>query len=337
MNKILDFFKTNKYALIWTACYITLMWGILLGLFNFDIFSKAQWIRLLHAELRGFPGFVFGLLMLAALPLYVATTAIIIRTKKPLFTIPLPKFLQPVAEEKKELEAEPEKKEEHEEEKDTFPQGLPAELRAPFLRARSTINRSFIKSNFDISNVTELQQKNEEPVKETIAATQAAGELPLPTDFNFESENLSEEDFSEGNFSVPNFTPVFQDINFDEEEPTKKAPNESAPNIQDDLINILIKQGQEVNIDDDLIITQNIVIAIHNDSDFWIADNEDWFAAGKRKTSPIKKLLERTSVNKQVPVLYLAETNIMDLETRCAEWESQGIKIIKNLSDLETI
>lgn len=336
MNKILDFFKTNKYALIWTACYITLMWGILLGLFNFDIFSKAQWIRLLHAELRGFPGFVFGLLMLAALPLYAATTAIIIRTKKPLFTIPLPKFLQPVAKEKKEPEAEPEKKEEHEEEKDTFPQGLPAELRAPFLRARSTINRSFIKSNFDISNVTELQQKNEEPVKETIAATQAAGELPLPTDFNFESENLSEEDFS-----VPNFTPVFQEIDFDNE--GKEAP--SSPTVfkaeqsekQKELINLLINKGQEVTIDDDLIITQNVIIAIHDDSDFWIADNEDWFAAGKRKQSPIKKLLEKTSANKQTPVLYLAETNIMDLENRCIEWEKTGIKIIKQISDLESI
>ena len=291
----------------------------------------------MHAELRGFPGFVFGLLMLAALPLYAATTAIIIRTKKPLFTIPLPKFLQPVAEEKKEPEAEPEKKEEQEEEKDTFPQGLPAELRAPFLRARSTINRSFIKSNFDISNVTELQHKSEEPVKETIPATQAAGELPLPTDFNFESENLSEEDFSEGNFSVPNFTPVFQDIDFDEGAPEKESAVKTDKETQDKLINILIKQGQEVSIDDDLIITQNIVIAIHNDNDFWIADNENWFAAGKRKVSPIKKLLERTSTNKQVPILYLAETNIMDLESRCTEWESQGIKIIKNISDLETI
>lgn len=332
MNKILDFLKNNKYALIWTACYITLMWAILLGLFNFDIFSKAQWIRLAHAELRGFPGFVFGILMLAALPLYAATTAIIIRTKKPLFTIPLPKFLQPVAEEKKESEPEPEKKEEPEEEKDLLPQNLPAELRAPFLRARSTINRSYIKSNFDISNVTELQHKNKEAEKEAVLAVQPAGELPLPTDFNFENEDISED-----SFSMPTFTPVFQDIDFDEEPKKEETIDKKISKKQDEIINLLIKQGQEVTIDDDLIITQNVIIAVHDDSDFWIADNEDWFAAGKRKTSPIKKLLEKTSANKQNPILYLAETNIMDLETRCTEWESQGIKIIKNISDLETI
>ena len=96
MNKVLDFIKKNKYAFIWTICYVLVMWTVLKYMFNFDMFSGTQWNILFHAQLRGFPGFVFGILILAAIPLYIATTMVIYRTKKPLFTIKLPSFLHPV-------------------------------------------------------------------------------------------------------------------------------------------------------------------------------------------------------------------------------------------------
>ena len=96
MKRILDFCQRHKYAIIWTACYAVVMWSILFWLFNFNMFSATQWRILAHAELRGFPGFVFGILILAAVPMYIATTSIVIRTKKPLFKIPLPKFMTPV-------------------------------------------------------------------------------------------------------------------------------------------------------------------------------------------------------------------------------------------------
>ena len=87
MKKIADFFKAHRYVIIWTLCYIFAMKFILGALFNFNMFSQNAWIQLAHSHLHGFGGFVFGLMVLAAVPMYAATTAIIIRTKKPLFTI----------------------------------------------------------------------------------------------------------------------------------------------------------------------------------------------------------------------------------------------------------
>ena len=93
-DKILNFFKNYKYVTIWTLCYIFVMWFILLFMFNFNMFVWQNWIKLFHAHLKGFPGFVFGILILAAIPMYIATTSIIIRTKKPLFVPKTPKWLQ---------------------------------------------------------------------------------------------------------------------------------------------------------------------------------------------------------------------------------------------------
>ena len=104
MKKILDFFNTNKYCIIWTLCYFFIVWAIMLWMFNFDIFSSTQWHILAHAKLRGFPGFVFGIMILAALPLYVATTILIYRNKKPLITIPLSNLFGPVPIEKEQQE-----------------------------------------------------------------------------------------------------------------------------------------------------------------------------------------------------------------------------------------
>ena len=100
MKKITDIFKNHKHAIHWTIGYIIVMWAILYFLFNFNMFDGHMWHRLMHARLHGFAGHVFGLLILAALPLYMASTTLIIRTKKPLITvplpkIPLPKFLRP--------------------------------------------------------------------------------------------------------------------------------------------------------------------------------------------------------------------------------------------------
>ncbi len=65
MKKIADFFKANRYAIIWTLCYILVMKFILSTLFNFDMFSTSAWQVLAHSHLYGFGGFVFGLLVLA--------------------------------------------------------------------------------------------------------------------------------------------------------------------------------------------------------------------------------------------------------------------------------
>ena len=157
MKRILDFCQQNKYAIIWTACYAVIMWSILFWLFNFNMFSATQWRILAHAELRGFPGFVFGILILAAVPMYIATTSIVVRTKKPLFKIPLPKFMTPVpidapttapAPASSATDAPPPAP-------DTTPstpaKTIPAEVRAAFTRAREH-GAIFQKSAFDPSN-----------------------------------------------------------------------------------------------------------------------------------------------------------------------------------------
>ena len=327
MKKLLDFLKTNLHSIIWTICYFFIVWLVMLWMFNFDIFSVAQWHILAHAKLRGFPGFVFGLMLLAALPLYIATSVLIYRNKKPLFTIPLAKFFGPVPAESEQKSQESElSKEASEETQETapetkpFPAEMPAELHAAFIKARSNLEFKPIKSNFDISNV--ISTGGAQPPQNENEQESEANVFPLPSDFDF--DDSQKETSYESAF--PNFTPVFQDINFDDE------PEEETP--QEKLLNLLISEGKSAKIEDNLVLTDKSVIAVHDDSDFWIADEDAWFASGKQKKSPILNVLEKSKQLNLQPVLYLAQTNIMDLESRKQDWEKQGIKIVFDIKDL---
>lgn len=323
MKKLLDFLKTNLHSIIWTICYFFIVWLVMLWMFNFDIFSVAQWHILAHAKLRGFPGFVFGLMLLAALPLYVATTVLIYRNKKPLFTIPLAKFFGPVpieSEQQKQASQEIAETQETAPETKPFPAEMPAELHAAFIKARSNLEFKPIKSNFDISNVISANaSKSPDNITDQDAE---ANVFPLPSDFDFDDD--SQESSYEA--TIPNFTPVFQDINFDDE------PEEETP--QEKLLNQLKTYGRSARIEDNIVLTDESAIAIHDDSDFWIADEDAWFASGKQKKSPILNVLEKSKQLNLQPVLYLAQTNIMDLESRKQDWEKQGIKIVFDITEL---
>lgn len=333
MKKIISFIKSNRHAFIWTVCYIGLMWLILRGLFNFDMFSKAHWVRLAHARLHGFPGFVFGIMVLAALPLYIASTTLIMKKKEPLFKVPLPKFMQPVSEEKP-IEPEPESVEEPEPE--NFPDTFPAELRVPFLRARDRIKNNLANPTLNLAKDTNPQKQQEEtPVPEL----ETSGTLPLPTDFNFDVE-LEQKENEDENY-VPKFTPVFQDLDFEDED--KDEPDESdleKPDLDEpdlEFFNTVLwlnEHGYEPDIKDGVITTKEFAVAVHADSDFWVADEENWFASGKTKVSPIKVLSEEASSKKIKPILYLAETNILNLESKRTEWEKEGIKVITSLDEI---
>ena len=320
MKSLLGFLQSNKYGIIWTLCYFVIVWAIMLWMFNFDIFSATQWHILAHARLRGFPGFVFGLMILAALPLYVATTVIIYRTKKPLFSLPLSKFIGPVftEEEKPDKPNETEKAEQETDTPETkpFPAEMPAELRAAFIKARNNMEFKPIKSNFDISNVMSGDKEEETAPNKEEPETDS---FPLPSDFDIGNETDTE-------YEVPNFTPVFQDINFDDE------PEEETP--QQKLLNQLKTYGKSARIEDNLVLTDESAIAVHDDSDFWIADDDAWFASGKQKKSPVLNVLEKSKLLNLQPVLYLAQTNIMDLESRKQDWEKQGIKIVFDITEL---
>lgn len=316
MKKVTEFCKKNKYAIVWTACYIMVMWAVLFWMFNFNMFNAAQWQILMHAELRGFPGFVFGILILAAIPLYIATTSIIVRTKKPLFTIPFPKIkipkktqpqavpaAQSTATKQNPAPTEPEK-------------AIPSEMRAMFNRAR-TNGTIFQKSVFDPSITTPAPTQ-------TVAAPEleSAPELPLPSNFDTPTTD-----------TVPSFTPVFSDINFDE--PQQPTPSDTITDENIPVAEYLFAQQTEFISENGVILTARDAIATHNDPDFWIADNETWFASGKQKPSPADTVLSVGTAHGLRPVLYLAQTNILDLDARRAKWESDGITVITNLDELK--
>ena len=328
MKKILKILSEHKYAILWSISYIAIMWIVLHGMFNFDMFSSRHWQYLAHAQLRGFPGFVFGILVLAALPLYIATTTIIIRTKKPLFSIPAPEFakkiwarMQPTLTNPPSSEspdAAPEK-ESDTPKTDALPDELPSELRTAYIRARMNITpeqRSAFNQPTHPHTPNNIQS-------DTTPIEPELDEIPLPTDFDIPAPE------SDSDFSAPDFTemptPTFTDITFDDkiEVPTSNPVTEHLDTI-----------GEQYETIDDVIITKTHAIASHTDDDFWVCDDEQWFASGKQKQSPISKLLNVATARDLTPVLYLGADNIMDLDTMCKTWESMGIKIIKSPTEI---
>lgn len=324
MKKLFETFKTHKYAILWTICYTATMWCILKFLFNFDMFSGRYWHHLIHAELHGFPGFVFGILLLAALPLYVATTALIIRTKKPLITIPVPKpvkqvwsHMQPTLINQPAPDTQTETKTDKNSEStpDALPAELPSELRTAYIRARMNITPDQ-RSAFNqpiVHNAPENTNPNPEIPESDLE------EIPLPTDFDIEPINDPE-------FEMPDFTqmsaPTFSDITFND-----TTTNNTAP--ENPIIEHLNAHGQKFEIIDDIIVTEKHAIASHIDTDFWVCDTESWFATGKQIPSPIAMVTKIAHERNLSPILYLGAENIMDIETLTKTWETMGITIIK--------
>lgn len=324
IEKIKNLYSANKYALWWTVWYIFGTYIILKYLFNFSIFSATQWHKLMYAHLYGFAGFVFGILILAAVPLYVATTTIVIRTKKPLLTIPLPKipacvkhivtlFHQPAPEPAPAPAPTPEPEQPQSDHID-LPADMPAEMRASYVRARK-YGSSFAIAQHNLNHINES----------TTAPTDAAkpGELPIPTDFDFDVPDTPADD-------TPVFSdvPMFTDIDFD-------APNTATTdNYNDAVLKRLAATGRETTVINDIVIADGMAIASHTDDDFWIADAETWFAPGKTRPSPIAALTRVATENNAKPILYLGATNIMDLDTLRPTWESAGITVITKLSEI---
>lgn len=340
MNKITEIFKSNKYVIIWTAAYIAIVWAILLFMFNFNIFVGHQWQLLMHAEIKGFAGFVFGILMLAALPMYIATTAVIIRTKQPLITVNIKPVIKifaaiipnpvpaaaptPITK----IEPAPETTDKTETTKNEpsdgeFPNAMPSELRGAFIRARQHIDQ-FATSAFNAAPIAAPAPTIATP--DTTPSTEIA-ELPLPTDFSFDSP-------SDSDFAPDIAMPTFTDISFGDDEDADTTPADANNNDDNGIINYLTQNGHTPRRDGDMIIVNDIIIATHDDPDFWIADPEAWFAAGKQKASPITQLIKESAKNGLRPVLYLAQTNILELDIRRTEWDKMGITTITDLSEL---
>jgi hypothetical protein len=100
------------------------------------------------------------------------------------------------------------------------------------------------------------------------------------------------------------------------------------------LIEHLENNNYDYIADGDIIVANGLAIATHADSDFWIADNDDWFAAGKQKPSPISAAVAAAAKHNATPAIYLAAKNIMDIDGRIADWESQGVTVLADLSGI---
>ncbi len=367
---LIDFYKKHKYAVIWTGCYVAVMWTVLLFLFHFNMFSANHWHHLANAHLHGFPGFVFGILLLAAVPLYTATTTIIVRTGKPLITIKWPTISKAAAPAKKSDTAPDPTPAAATPDDVPLPDNLPGELRPAFRRARSLLaaapqtpqtpdapaedsapesspapaTDSSLVASGTVDNIPQApapaapQATASQPatVPATAPATPAAdfGDFPLPDDFNFDDMTTN---------TAPQFSaPVFSDINFDPPHPsapTQKTLDSGAVTAAQStelppLIQHLESTGRNFDIHDDVIICNDMAIAAHTDTDFWIADDPEWFATGKQKKSPTRAALDAGAAENLTPVLYLGSKNIMDVDDKIAHWSADGLRVVTDLSEI---
>lgn len=315
MNKVIEFLKSNTIIVKWTIWYFFIIWLILKYIFRFDMFSAHYWWKYFHATLHGFGGFVFGFLMYAIIPIYIATT--IITWRKQEFVIPIP-FKETVsklfAKKNKEPEPETEPAPETTEEKNEpeYPADLPPELRVPFMRAKNNLPLTGAVSIYNQSTVKKEPQPQPVPIAEQ-------SEIPIPMDFDI-SENFD-------NDSLNDSVPTFRDIDFDAPIATEK-----------ELENNTTKYLKEKNIDfetyHDFVATEKFVIYEHNDEDFWIMDGDSWFATGKQKDSPITELIDLAKQNDLRPVLYLHSKNIMNIDGVIENFESLGVTVVKDLDEL---
>lgn len=335
---------TKKYskgfwrAVAWTACYGLVMWAILRGLFNFNMFSLAHWAKISRVELHGFPGFVFGILMLAAVPLYIATTVLTFRKEMPV-KIPLPKCFEPVP------KPVPEPVKPVVTEQDTLeelPTGVPAEMREIFMRAHK--NRGV----HQMSVFNRPSKFEDSPVASTVKNTPQA--MPVvamaPTEQPTTGPEIIEP-VTESAFPIPNDfdtpparsdidVPVFSDIKFDDDEDDDEEETNDNKNVVEyaKVQEIISGAGHKTEIVGNLIVVNNLAIAVHDDDDFWVADEIDWFAAGRQKPSPIVELTHIAKEKGLKPIIYLGQSNIMDLDKVSEQWRASGIEIVTNTDDL---
>ena len=320
-------------AVAWTAVYVFVMWAILRGLFNFDMFSVAHLTKLLHLQLHGFAGFVFGILVLAAVPLYVATTVLTVRNKEMPVKLPLPKCFTESAPAPTPAPVVPVVTA-----NETLPQlraGVPPEMRETFMRAKKNYG-SRQMSVFNRPNAPVKADQTElvpEPVTESVAATKvedvpAYGGMPIPSDFDMDASAETSND-----------VPVFADINFDDDIGDNASNDTAAADggSMEKVCEWLRAVGVDANVAGDLIVANGCAIAVHDDEDFWVPDELDWFAAGKQKPSPIVALKKAASERGLKPILYLAMNSIMDIDKNSAEWIADGIMVVTDRDDLRKV
>lgn len=335
MKRLIDFFKSNILVVKWTLGYFIFLWVLLKFLFNFNMLSMHQWWKFFHATLHGFGGLVFGIIIYSMIPIYLAGALITYRKKTAIIVLPFMDKIKsafggikklfvrptPVAQsEPEKTEPTPEKNEDKTPE---YPTDMPRELYIPYLRAKQNMPLTGAVSTFN--RETKQPQKPEQNENQNES-------FPIPSDFDIGDDTFgastSNEPFSGNDF------PVFKDIDFDT--PIKKNIPENKP---ENLINSATKYFDAHNVEyetyHNFIATEKYIIYDHNDGDFWILDDDTWFASKKSIESPIPELLNLAKQNDLIPVLFLESQNIMDLPGTCERFESVGIRVVKKLEELD--
>ena len=315
MKKILDFLKTNMIVAKWTLWYFFVLWLILRFIFKFDMFSAHYWWKFSNATLHGFAGFVFGVLIYTAIPIYIATTAIICRKKELVIPIPfvdkIVEYISKFLPKKEETKSEEPVEEVVEEPKAIeYPSDMPPELRIPYTRA---------KNHMSLTGAISVYNKPRQEKTQNIETDNITPDtnIPIPTDFDLgDSFDTNESDI-----------PMFKDINFDEPEPETEE-------VENNTTKYLASKNIEFETYKQFVATEKYVIYEHNDSDFWIMDENVWFASGKQIDSPINELKELAKQNGLIPVLYLQSQNIMDIDTVIEQFENAGVRVVKSLDEL---
>ena len=318
MKKILEFLKNNTIIVKWTIWYFFIIWLITKYIFKFDMFSAQYWWKFFHATLHGFGGLVFGFLIYAMIPLYIATTIITWHKKELIIPVPFENtisnilsklFWKKTVEPQPEAEPAPEEQKQDEIPQPEYPSDLPPELRVPFMRA---------KNNLPLTGAISVYNQQTIKKEPEAKANSAQSDIPIPMDFDI-SDSINEDI----NDSVPTFT----DIDFD-------TPIATEQELENNTTKYLTEKNIEYETYHDFVATEKFVIYEHNDEDFWIMDGDSWFATGKQKDSPIPELIELAKQNDLRPVLYLHSKNIMNIDSVIENFESLGITVIKDLDEL---
>lgn len=327
MKKLIDFCTPTKTAIIWTLEYFVFLYFILQFLFGFNLFSYRHWWIFLHATLHGFGGFTFGVIMYSALPIYIATLLIILRknTKiietpeiiEKIFTTIGKIFVRPAPKEEPVITAPTTPEPTNDQLTPNtveYPSDMPPELRAAYLRAKQ--NRPLASNSVSTFN-------KQQPVLQPQPTSSENESFPIPTDFDI-SDSLPDN-------ATPNFSndfPVFKDIDFD-------TPLEQPKELSNSVTKYLKKNNIEYETYRDFVATNKYLIYDHNDGDFWIMDEDTWFASKKQRESPIREMIDLARQNNLIPVLYLESQNIMDLPGTTERFESMGVRVIRGLDELE--
>ena len=322
MSKIFELFNNNKHTISWTLWYCFFVWTISYILFNFNIFNLHQWQVLLHARLSGFGGFIFTMFILAIIPLYIATIKLVIKKKEMLIKLPtlkIPKFFidlwapdEPSQKNTPAPTTPPETKETQSSDSVntvTINPAIPLEIQNSFARALKKTQLIHIEKPKNL-NAQDTFTDTPNDLGDTI---------PLPTDFDIQFDNENTPDTMSA--------PVFSEINFDS---TPTQPE----NITNTITKHLDTKNQEYKTEQDVIITKKHAIITHDDNDFWVTDEDNWFASGKTRQSPIKTVQNIAQTHNVTPVLYLETKNILDIDDLIKKWESDSITIISSPTEL---